>query len=112
MSPTLKKQDVRSSLLRGKCVNSKSCTSGDHNNGLQMPTLFKTLRFQVTQILQLKGDTFYCLYIETETLWPSGKTSLRDREACGSIPGQVKPRTLKLVLAADPPSVWHYGFSA
>ncbi|GFS22775.1 hypothetical protein ElyMa_006960200 [Elysia marginata] len=38
--------------------------------------------------------------------------SLRDREMRGSIPGRVKPRTLKLVLAADPPSVWHYGFSA
>ncbi|GFR96147.1 collagen alpha-5(VI) chain [Elysia marginata] len=38
--------------------------------------------------------------------------SLRDREVRGSIPGRVKPRTLKLVLAADPPSVWHYGFSA
>ncbi|GFS13221.1 hypothetical protein ElyMa_004878300 [Elysia marginata] len=28
-----------------------------------------------------------------------------------SFPGRVKPRSLKLVLAADPPSVWHYGFS-
>ncbi|GFR84597.1 hypothetical protein ElyMa_006004700 [Elysia marginata] len=37
--------------------------------------------------------------------------SLRDREARGSIPGRVKPRTSKLVLAADPPSVWQYGFS-
>ncbi|GFS11111.1 hypothetical protein ElyMa_001339100 [Elysia marginata] len=35
----------------------------------------------------------------------------RDREERGSIPGRVKPRTLNLVLAADPPSVWHYGFS-
>ncbi|GFR82536.1 hypothetical protein ElyMa_005954100 [Elysia marginata] len=32
--------------------------------------------------------------------------SLRDREVRGSIPGRVKPRTLKLVLAADPPSVY------
>ncbi|GFR79331.1 hypothetical protein ElyMa_004017500 [Elysia marginata] len=38
--------------------------------------------------------------------------SLRDLKVSGSIPGRVKPRTLKLVLAADPPSVWHYGFSA
>ncbi|GFS25414.1 hypothetical protein ElyMa_005182700 [Elysia marginata] len=38
--------------------------------------------------------------------------SLRGREVRGSIPGRVKPRTLKLVLAADPPSVWRYGFSA
>ncbi|GFR77593.1 hypothetical protein ElyMa_003973100 [Elysia marginata] len=29
----------------------------------------------------------------------------------GSILGRVKPRALKLVLAADPPSVWHYGFN-
>ncbi|GFR95673.1 von Willebrand factor D and EGF domain-containing protein-like [Elysia marginata] len=36
--------------------------------------------------------------------------SIRDREVSGSIPGRVKPRTLKLVLAADPPSVLHYGF--
>ncbi|GFR84061.1 hypothetical protein ElyMa_004141400 [Elysia marginata] len=35
-----------------------------------------------------------------------------DREVRGSILlDRVKPRTLKLVLAADPPSVWHYGFS-
>ncbi|GFR74468.1 hypothetical protein ElyMa_003893700 [Elysia marginata] len=37
--------------------------------------------------------------------------SLRDREVPGSIPGRLEPRTLKLALAADPPSVWHYGFS-
>ncbi|GFR67248.1 hypothetical protein ElyMa_000248200 [Elysia marginata] len=45
-------------------------------------------------------------------LWSSGKTrhSLRDREVHGSIPGRVKPRTLK--LAADPPIDWHYAFSA
>ncbi|GFS06823.1 hypothetical protein ElyMa_006554700 [Elysia marginata] len=36
---------------------------------------------------------------------------LRDREVRGSIPGRVKPRTLSLVLVADPPGVWHYGFS-
>ncbi|GFS12491.1 hypothetical protein ElyMa_001371900 [Elysia marginata] len=36
-------------------------------------------------------------------------------QRCGgtvSIPGQVKPKTLKLVLVVDPPGVWHYGFSA
>ncbi|GFS08689.1 hypothetical protein ElyMa_001281000 [Elysia marginata] len=38
--------------------------------------------------------------------------SLRDREVRDSIPGRVKLRTLILVLAADLPSVWHYGFSA
>ncbi|GFS20179.1 hypothetical protein ElyMa_003306800 [Elysia marginata] len=38
--------------------------------------------------------------------------SFRDQEVRGSIPGRVKPRTLKLVLAADPPGVWHYGLSA
>ncbi|GFR91108.1 hypothetical protein ElyMa_002584900 [Elysia marginata] len=37
--------------------------------------------------------------------------SLRDREVRGSIPGRVKQKTLKLVLADDPPGVWHYGFS-
>ncbi|GFR82512.1 hypothetical protein ElyMa_000629100 [Elysia marginata] len=37
---------------------------------------------------------------------------LRDRKVRGSIPARVKPRTLKVVSAADPPSVWHYGFSA
>ncbi|GFS23356.1 hypothetical protein ElyMa_001637800 [Elysia marginata] len=30
----------------------------------------------------------------------------------GSFPGRVKPKTLKLVLVADAPGVWHYGFSA
>ncbi|GFR65512.1 kelch repeat and BTB domain-containing protein 12 [Elysia marginata] len=45
-------------------------------------------------------------------LWPSGKTLAQRSGGVGSIPGRVKPRTLKLVLAADPPSVWHYGFSA
>ncbi|GFS21594.1 hypothetical protein ElyMa_005087200 [Elysia marginata] len=38
--------------------------------------------------------------------------SLRDREVRSSIPGRVKPRCSKLVLAADSPGVWHYGFSA
>ncbi|GFR80843.1 hypothetical protein ElyMa_000590500 [Elysia marginata] len=37
--------------------------------------------------------------------------SLRDREVRGSIPSCVKPKTLKLALAADPPSVGHCGFS-
>ncbi|GFR96960.1 hypothetical protein ElyMa_004465300 [Elysia marginata] len=51
-------------------------------------------------------------------LWPGGKTLAQRSGGVGSIPGRVKPRTLKLVLAADPPSVWHYcygfcyGFSA
>ncbi|GFR98966.1 hypothetical protein ElyMa_004515800 [Elysia marginata] len=39
------------------------------------------------------------------------KHSLRDREVRGSISRRVKPGTLKLVSAAVPPSVWHYGFS-
>ncbi|GFS03358.1 hypothetical protein ElyMa_002885200 [Elysia marginata] len=39
------------------------------------------------------------------------RNSLRNREVRGSFPDRVKPRTLTLVLAADPPSVWHYGFS-
>ncbi|GFR85329.1 hypothetical protein ElyMa_006025800 [Elysia marginata] len=30
--------------------------------------------------------------------------SLRDQEVRGLIPGRVKPRTIKLVLTADPPS--------
>ncbi|GFS06339.1 alkaline phosphatase [Elysia marginata] len=63
-----------------------------------------------------KGD---CTYLEEGSLetmvdWALNEAvrhSLRDREMRGSIPGRVKPRTLKLVLAADPPSVWHYGFS-
>ncbi|GFS09206.1 hypothetical protein ElyMa_003032500 [Elysia marginata] len=38
--------------------------------------------------------------------------SPRDWEVRDSIPDRVKPRTLKLVSAADSPSVWHYGFSA
>ncbi|GFR98792.1 hypothetical protein ElyMa_002777700 [Elysia marginata] len=37
--------------------------------------------------------------------------SLGDQEVRGSIPGRVKPRTLNIVLAADPACVWHYGFS-
>ncbi|GFS00572.1 hypothetical protein ElyMa_004558700 [Elysia marginata] len=37
--------------------------------------------------------------------------SLTDMEVRGSIRGRDKPRTLKLELAADPPSVWHCGFS-
>ncbi|GFR78093.1 hypothetical protein ElyMa_002253000 [Elysia marginata] len=46
------------------------------------------------------------------TLWPSGETLAQISGGAGSIPGRVKPRTLKLVLSADPPSVWRYGFSA
>ncbi|GFR77556.1 hypothetical protein ElyMa_003971700 [Elysia marginata] len=37
--------------------------------------------------------------------------SFRDRDVRSSIPGRDKPGTLKLVLAADPPSVWRCGFS-
>ncbi|GFS19046.1 hypothetical protein ElyMa_001536900 [Elysia marginata] len=40
------------------------------------------------------------------------KTLAQRSEDTGLIPGRVKPRTLKLVLVADPPGVWHYGFSA
>ncbi|GFR98557.1 hypothetical protein ElyMa_004505000 [Elysia marginata] len=40
------------------------------------------------------------------------KTLAQRSGGTGSIPGRVKPRTLKLVLVADPPGVWHYGFSA
>ncbi|GFS18100.1 hypothetical protein ElyMa_001512700 [Elysia marginata] len=45
-------------------------------------------------------------------LWPSGKPLAQRPGGPSSIPGRVKPRTLKLVLVADPPGVWHYGFSA
>ncbi|GFS23145.1 hypothetical protein ElyMa_006970000 [Elysia marginata] len=40
------------------------------------------------------------------------KTLAQRSEGTGSIPGRVKPKTLKLVLVADPPGVWHYRFSA
>ncbi|GFR67582.1 tumor necrosis factor ligand superfamily member 10 [Elysia marginata] len=40
------------------------------------------------------------------------KTLAQRSGGTGSIPGLVKPRTLKLILVADPPGVWHYGFSA
>ncbi|GFS03660.1 endonuclease-reverse transcriptase [Elysia marginata] len=40
------------------------------------------------------------------------KTLAQRSGGTGSIPGRVKPRTFKLVLVADPPGVWHYGFSA
>ncbi|GFS15344.1 multidrug resistance-associated protein 1 [Elysia marginata] len=43
------------------------------------------------------------LAVKTLAQRPGGK---------GSIPGRFKPKTLKLVLVADPPGVWHYGFSA
>ncbi|GFS17707.1 replicase polyprotein 1a [Elysia marginata] len=39
------------------------------------------------------------------------KTVAQRSGGTGSIPGRVKPRTLKLVLVADKPGVWHYGFS-
>ncbi|GFR57493.1 hypothetical protein ElyMa_003458300 [Elysia marginata] len=40
------------------------------------------------------------------------KTLAQRSGGTGSNPGRVKPRTLKLVLEADPPGVWRYGFSA
>ncbi|GFS12255.1 hypothetical protein ElyMa_003106400 [Elysia marginata] len=43
-------------------------------------------------------------------LWLRGKTRAQRLGGAGSIPGRIKPSTLKLVLAADPPSVWHYRF--
>ncbi|GFR59196.1 hypothetical protein ElyMa_000050100 [Elysia marginata] len=45
-------------------------------------------------------------------LWPSGKTLAQRSGSVGSIPCRVEPRTKKLVLAADPPDVWHYVWSA
>ncbi|GFR82222.1 hypothetical protein ElyMa_005944300 [Elysia marginata] len=40
------------------------------------------------------------------------KTLAQRSAGTGSIPGRVNPWTLKLLLIADPPGVWHYGFSA
>ncbi|GFS21622.1 hypothetical protein ElyMa_006929200 [Elysia marginata] len=40
------------------------------------------------------------------------KTLAQRSGGTGSFPGRVKTRTLKLVLVADPPGFWHYGFSA
>ncbi|GFS00001.1 hypothetical protein ElyMa_006387600 [Elysia marginata] len=40
------------------------------------------------------------------------KTLAQRSGGTGSTPGRVTPRTLKLVLVADPPGVWHYGFGA
>ncbi|GFS09185.1 hypothetical protein ElyMa_004776400 [Elysia marginata] len=40
------------------------------------------------------------------------KTLAERQGETSSIPGRVKPRTLKFVLVADPPGAWHYGFSA
>ncbi|GFS08610.1 hypothetical protein ElyMa_003018000 [Elysia marginata] len=54
-------------------------------------------------ISQQVRDRLCCLAVKT-LAQRSGGT--------GSIPGRVKPKTLKLVLVADPPGVWHYGFSA
>ncbi|GFS02574.1 hypothetical protein ElyMa_006448000 [Elysia marginata] len=50
--------------------------------------------------------------VHTPALWPNGKTLAQRSGGVGSIPGRVKLRTSKLVLVADPPGVWHYGFSA
>ncbi|GFR82044.1 hypothetical protein ElyMa_002355900 [Elysia marginata] len=60
---------------------------------------------------KIEGKRRY-LCSDGPALEPSDKTLPQRSEGVGSIPGRVKPRTLKLVLAADPPSVWHYGFSA
>ncbi|GFR75118.1 hypothetical protein ElyMa_005770100 [Elysia marginata] len=40
------------------------------------------------------------------------KTLAQKSGGTGLISVRVKPKTLKLVLVADPPDVWHYGFSA
>ncbi|GFR68974.1 hypothetical protein ElyMa_000291000 [Elysia marginata] len=53
-----------------------------------------------------------CLYSIDRLCGLVVRHSLRDREVRGSIPGRVKPRTLKSALAADPPCVKHLcGFS-
>ncbi|GFR97157.1 hypothetical protein ElyMa_004470400 [Elysia marginata] len=36
---------------------------------------------------------------------------LRDREVRGSIPDPSQTKDFKMLSAADPPSVWHWGFS-
>ncbi|GFR90893.1 hypothetical protein ElyMa_006161800 [Elysia marginata] len=46
------------------------------------------------------------------SLSPSGKTLAQRSGGAWFDPGRVKPKNLKLVLAADSPSVWYYGFSA
>ncbi|GFS18224.1 hypothetical protein ElyMa_003258600 [Elysia marginata] len=65
----------------------------------------RTLNIWNFQGIQNKHNDWLCgLAVKTLAAQRSGGT--------GSIPGRVKPRTLKLVLVADPPGVWRYGFSA
>ncbi|GFS24004.1 hypothetical protein ElyMa_005147000 [Elysia marginata] len=73
----------------------------DYNDGSYNPPLEDTslLSLYVSQVM----DRLCGLAIKTLTQ-RSGGTS--------SIPVRVKPRSLKFGLAADPPSVWHCGFSA
>ncbi|GFR65425.1 hypothetical protein ElyMa_000203400 [Elysia marginata] len=64
------------------------------------------------RIVTLTLSALWIVTLTLSALWPSGKTLAQRLGGVGSIPGRVKPKALKLILAADPPSVWHYGFSA
>ncbi|GFR84085.1 hypothetical protein ElyMa_004142100 [Elysia marginata] len=58
---------------------------------------------------------FFCCILGIIATLKSHEVSYIQKTMLFSItlyPGRVKPRTLILVLAADPPSAWHNGFSA
>ncbi|GFS07461.1 hypothetical protein ElyMa_006570400 [Elysia marginata] len=52
------------------------------------------------------------LQASSPALWPSDKTLAQRSGGVGSFPSRVKPKTLKMVLVADRPCVWYYGFTA
>ncbi|GFR76677.1 histidine N-acetyltransferase-like [Elysia marginata] len=92
-------------LFNTKEVTSKLFPSGRLLN-TYMP--YRLLDVNIPYIICERGGAFVSFDNPDAT---AVRHSLRDREVRDSIPGRVKPRTLKLVLAADPPSVWHHGFS-
>ncbi|GFR66677.1 mitogen-activated protein kinase kinase kinase kinase [Elysia marginata] len=59
-----------------------------------------------------RGRQFVIAFFLIPALWPSGKDTRSELGRYGFDPRPSQTKDSKLVLVADPPGVWHYGFSA
>ncbi|GFR64674.1 hypothetical protein ElyMa_005512600 [Elysia marginata] len=88
-------------------MHSSNNNSSKHN-AKQQKIIRKLADFQASSRSRSSAAAFEC---GDRLCGLAVRHSLRDREVRGSIAGRVTSRTLKLVSAAAPPSVWHYGFN-
>ncbi|GFS21812.1 ATP-binding cassette sub-family C ABCC/MRP-like protein [Elysia marginata] len=100
------RQNTKHGCSVGEIVNLMSVDT----KNLELFLVFSCMAW--SGLFHLTFGAYLCYTVSGVSMMTAVRHSLGDREVRGLIPGRVKPRTLKLVLAADPPSVWHYGFSA